>query len=386
MIVSEKRIKACARSIVMTSNLSKGDGVVIRGGAHTQTLLEEIALECYRKGATPSILTTSDRFIKKVYSEIPAKTLAITPKQYVGMVKACDMLVSIEEMEDPRTAEHFPREKLQARQRAMLPVHDLIFHPAKGKKWLYAGWPTKAAATRYGVSYNDFEKIVIGGTAVSPAHLMRAGRKLNRKFVDASWVHVWDTKGTDFKVKVEGRRRNIDDGIISKEDYDAGDRGANLPAGELFIAPHENAGSGTLYCPITSDRISDKLVKDVRLEFKNGRLLLEKTTAGQNGDALRASFEECEEIDKGKFDPVRTSNLAELGIGFNPSIRKAIGYVLTDEKVIGTVHLAFGANNTFGGTSESTMHWDFVTAPGVNIDVERVDGKTVGVMAKGRFV
>jgi aminopeptidase len=127
-------------------------------------------------------------------------------------------------------------------------------------------------------------------------------------------------------------------------------------------------------------------VKDVRLEFKNGRLLLEKTTAGQNGDALRASFEESEEIDKGKFDPVRTSNLAELGIGFNPSIRKAIGYVLTDEKVIGTVHLAFGANNTFGGTSESTMHWDFVTAPGVNIDVERVDGKTVGVMAKGRFV
>ena len=386
MTVSEKKIRACAKSIVMTSNLNKGDGVIVKGGAHALDLLEDIAIECYKKGATPSIVVVSDKYLKRVYDEIPAKTLETTPKQYLGMVKASDMLIAVEEMEDPKIAEGFPREKLQARQKGSLPLMDVIYHPTNGKKWLYAGWPTKQAAKRYGIDEGELEKIIVGGIAVSPAVLMRIGKKLYKKFEDASWTHVWDDKGTDFRVKVEGRRRNIDDGVISKEDYDVGDRGANLPAGELFIAPHETIGSGTLYCPITSDRISDRLVRDVYLEFKNGKILLEKTTASKNGDALQSSFAECEQVDKGKYDPVRTRNLAELGIGYNPSIKQAIGYILTDEKVTGTVHLAFGSNNTYGGKSESTMHWDFVSAPGVNIEVERVDGKVVPVMRKGKFV
>ena len=386
MAISERKIKECARSMVKTCSLRRGDGVIVKGGTHTLALLEEVAIECYKKGATPTIVVTSDRYLKRVYDEIPAKTLETTPKQYLGMVKACDMLIAIEEIDDPKIAEGFPRDKLQARQRGSLPLMDIIYHPTDGKKWLYAGWPTKAAAKRFGISYDELERIIIGGIAASPDGLMKTGKKLHKKFEDASWAHVWDDKGTDFRVKVEGRRRNIDDGVISKEDYDVGDRGANLPAGELFIAPHETVGSGTIYCPITSDRVSEKLVKDVRLEFKDGRILLDKTTAGKNGDALQSSFKECEQVDKGKYDPVRTRNVAELGIGYNPNIRKAIGYILTDEKVTGTVHVAFGSNNTYGGKSESTMHWDFVTAPGVNIEVERLDGKVVRVMEKGRFV
>ena len=48
--------------------------------------------------------------------------------------------------------------------------------------------------------------------------------------------------------------------------------------------------------------------------------------------------------------------------------------------------MAFGANNTYGGTSESVMHWDFVSAPGVNIEVETDSGKTRRVMTKGKLV
>lgn len=386
MALTERMIRACAKSIVQTCNLNKGDAVVVRGGIHTMMLLEDVAMECYKKGAIPYILATSDRLLKRVYDEIPASTLSTVPKHYVAMIKECDMLISVEEMDDPTIAAKFPREKLQARQKAMLPVHDLLTDEKDGKKWLYAGWPTKAAAKRYGIMYDELEKIIIGGTSVSPSRLMSIGKRVDKKFENSSWVHIWDSKGTDFRVKIEGRRRNIDDGIISKEDYDVGDRGANLPAGELFIAPHETVGAGTLYCPITMDRMSDKLVRDVHLKFKNGKLLLDKVTASKNLESLVSSFKECEQIDKTKFDPVRTMNLAELGIGYNPSIKKSIGYILTDEKVTGTVHLAFGLNKGYGGKSDSTMHWDFVTAPGVNIDVERTDRKLIPVMRKGRFL
>ncbi len=386
MSLNDKRIAECAKSMVKTCNLKKGDAVVVRGGAHTQALLEEIALECYRKGAVPSILVDSDEYAKRVYKEIPASTLGITPKHYVAMVKAADMLIAIEPYDDPAIVAGFPRDKLKARQKAMLPLYDIIYDKKDGKKWLYAGWPTPKAAKSFGISYPELEKIVMGGLAVSPDTLMRTGKRLNSKFKGARWVHVWDSKGTDFKVNVDGRRSNIDDGIISAEDYKANDRGGNLPAGELFFAPQETRGSGTLFCPITRDRLSDKIVRDVMLEFKNGVIQLDRTKATRNYKDLVSSFEQCEAIDKTQYKPVRTRNVAELGIGFNPNITKAIGYILTDEKVAGTVHLAFGSNVGYGGTSESTMHWDFVTAPGVNIEVETRDGKVVKVMQKGRFL
>jgi aminopeptidase len=381
----KKQIRECARNMVDTCNVNRGDSVSIRGGAYAQELLEEIAIECFRKGAIPLIMTTSDRYSKTVYDEIPASVLSIVPKNYVGLVKESDLLIVVEELEDPKIAEGFPRDKLVARRKAMLPVMDIVYHPTDGKKWLYAGWPTAAAAKSYGVPYKQLESIVVGGMSVPPKTLMKAGKAMARKFLNASWVHVWDDKGTDFRVCVEGRRLNIDDGFISRADFDVGDRGANLPAGELFIAPHEARGEGTLHCPVTRDRMSEKILRGVRLEFKNGKLLLDKAEADEGADQLVASFKESERIDRGKYSPVRTTNLAELGIGFNPKIKKAIGYILTDEKVSGTVHLAFGANNTYGGTSESVMHWDFVSAPGVNIEVERDKGKTTRVMTKGKL-
>ena len=371
--------------MVDTCNVKRGENVVVRGGTHAQELLEEISLECYRKGALPLIVVTSDRFSKAIYDEIPSTTLSQSPKHYVGMVEKADTLIVIEEMDDPKIAERFPRDKLAARQKAMLPVIEIVYHPKRGKKWLYAGWPTKAAAKKYGVTYEQYEKTVIGGISVPPKELMTIGRRMAKRFSDVSWVHVWDDKGTDFRVNISGRRANIDDGFVSKQDIDAGDRGANLPAGELFFAPKETMGEGTIYCPITQDRMSGKLITDVLLRFRKGKLMLEKAEAGSNLYQLVASFRECEAIDSKRFSRVRTLSVAELGIGFNPKIKKAIGYILTDEKVAGTVHLAFGANNTYGGTSDSVMHWDFVSAPGVNIEVEKRGRKAVPVMVKGRL-
>ena len=386
MGIAKSSVASCARNIVKTSNLSRGDAVVIKGGVHAVQLLERIALESYKIGAVPMITVTSDDYTKEVYEKIPASTLAIVPKHLVAAVKECDMIIAVEELNDPSIAAKFPREKLQAKQKSAMPIRDILSHPTKAKKWLYAGWPTRAAAKSYGVSHRELEKAIIGGMTVQPEALMRIGLHMDRRFKDAAWIHVWDAKGTDFRVNVEGRRHNIDDGIISKEDYDAMDRGANLPAGELFFAPRETVGDGTLFCPLTRDRDSEKNIKDVQLEFRHGRLLLDKVTASCNLDALVSSFKECEALDRSKYKTIRTYNIAELGIGFNPKITRAFGYILTDEKIKGTVHVAFGGNKGYGGHSQSTIHWDFVSAPGANIEVERTDGKIVQVMRRGKLL
>ena len=53
------------------------------------------------------------------------------------------------------------------------------------------------------------------------------------------------------------------------------------------------------------------------------------------------------------------TNLAELGVGTNDRARLT-GNVLEDEKILGTVHVAFGASAGIGGTVSVPIHLDVV--------------------------
>jgi len=383
MITKEKIVK-CAEAIVNGMNLKKGEAVLIRGGTHTQELLEEIGILCYKRGASPIISATTDAYSARVYDEIPKETLEITPKHYLGMVKEIDASIVVEPFQDPEIQTRFPREKMTARQKATVPIRKELYgeETGRGKKWTYAGWPTLEAAKFYRIDYNALERLVIEGMMVPASTLKENCSRLAKRLRGKDVLHMTDGKGTDFTCKIKGRRINEDDGVVDDHDIEINDLGNNLPAGELFIAPHETVGEGTLYCPITVDRFSNKIIKDVTLHFKNGKLLLDECTAGTNRDQMIDSFNRCLEIDK-KEKEVRTTNIAELGIGCNPAIDRAIGYILTDEKLGGSVHVAFGSNFSYGGTSKSGMHWDFVTHPSATIEV--VDTKEI-IMRNGKIL
>jgi leucyl aminopeptidase (aminopeptidase T) len=53
------------------------------------------------------------------------------------------------------------------------------------------------------------------------------------------------------------------------------------------------------------------------------------------------------------------TNLAELGVGTNEQAQLT-GDVLEDEKILGTVHVAFGASAGIGGTVSVPIHLDVV--------------------------
>jgi len=212
-------------------------------------------------------------------------------------------------------------------------------------------------------------------------------KNLGDKFDNATKVYVSDDNGTDFWVSVEDRTKILDDGILSEEQIALGDLGGNLPAGEVFFAPNETQGEGTIFCPLTKGRYTHKFVRNVELPFKDGKLIIDKVTADFNLDIMTEAFKKGEQIDKAnKVPELRTYNVGELGIGCNPVITRAIGYILTDEKINGSVHVAFGFNKSFGGSSISQVHWDFVTAPNANITVEYKDDSKKTIMENGKLV
>jgi len=65
-------------------------------------------------------------------------------------------------------------------------------------------------------------------------------------------------------------------------------------------------------------------------------------------------------------------NVAELGVGTNDRAR-LIGHILEDEKVMGTVHIAFGNNMSMGGKVNVPLHVDGILLK----PTLEVDGKLV---------
>ena len=64
----------------------------------------------------------------------------------------------------------------------------------------------------------------------------------------------------------------------------------------------------------------------------------------------------------------RTETVAEFGVGTNDAAR-IIGNILEDEKVMGTIHIAFGNNVSMGGSVNVPIHLDgIVLSPSVEVD------------------
>jgi aminopeptidase len=392
-MIPKNKIKLCAKNIVNGINMKKeGECIFIKGGTYAQELLEEIGLEVYRKGGLPQISYTTDYYQQSIFQdpEISMKALETPHNHYIKFIENIDAYIVIEPLENPGIYVNVPREKLKAKGKRLSPIRDILYGGkekyAPGKKWIYAGWPSQKAAQFYGIEYEMLERFTVDGTAVPFEELQDITTKIGKFFDKAKIINVRDDLGTDFWVSVEGRTKVLDDGLISDDQIAAGDLGGNLPAGEVFYPPIEIMGEGTIFCPLTKDRYSNKILKGINLIFKDGKLQMDKITAYNDLDVLIESFKQCEEIDRANNVPeLRTYNVAELGIGCNPKIDKAIGYILTDEKINGSVHLAFGGNKMMAGTSNSVMHWDFVTTPEATITVEYEDGSKKTVMSQGKF-
>jgi leucyl aminopeptidase (aminopeptidase T) len=165
-------------------------------------------------------------------------------------------------------------------------------------------------------------------------------------------------RGTQLTLDLTGREGISDDGDLTG----AGAFG-NLPCGEGFIAPLGGEGRivATSLAPLGITN------EPARLTVKAGRIVSAQGGLGPEYLELLQAHGEL------------GSNLAELGIGTNDQARLT-GNVLEDEKILGTVHVAFGASAGIGGTVSVPIHLDVVIAD-ASMDV---DGRPV--LDGGRFV
>jgi leucyl aminopeptidase (aminopeptidase T) len=162
-----------------------------------------------------------------------------------------------------------------------------------------------------------------------------------RALTAATTCRLTSTAGTDLTLELRGRAALEDNGNLRNP-------GAfgNLPAGEVYIAPIETIGDGTIV--VDGSLAGYGLLRQpLRLRLHSGRIV---DAAGEAADWLLRT------LDAGRLGNGRT--IAELGIGVNPCAH-VTGTIL-DEKARGTAHVAFGTNVSFGGVTDASVHVDAV--------------------------
>jgi leucyl aminopeptidase (aminopeptidase T) len=182
--------------------------------------------------------------------------------------------------------------------------------------------------------------------------LRRKGHAVAKALDGASEAHITDANGTDLRLDLSGRVAIPDAGELTG-------RGAfgNLPCGEGFISPTDGSGVLVVDGSLAGIGLAEE---PVELVVEGGHL-----TSARGGQGMTFMELLTEHGEDG-------TNIAELGVGTNEKA-KLTGETLEDEKILGTIHVAFGASAGIGGTVQVPVHLDCVVLkPTLELDGEAI--------------
>lgn len=200
-----------------------------------------------------------------------------------------------------------------------------------------------------------------GAACADYAEIERITQALTERLTRAQSARI-EKDGSVLTLDLSGRP-----GVASPGVYRTPGASGNFPSGEAYIAPREDGANGTAV--IDGSMVGLGLLDEPLIAtIEHGRLVrIEGADEhGSYADQLAILFARPE-----------NSTIAELGIGTN-ECAKLCGIILEDEKIYGTVHVAFGTNTSFGGTTKADCHLDgIMLRPTLYLDEDCVmrDGK-----------
>lgn len=192
------------------------------------------------------------------------------------------------------------------------------------------------------------EDMILRTLSADYGRIKKLGEKLSKMVSGAPLIRITTKLGTDLTFSGRGRKAHPDTGIIP---FKGGF--TNLPAGEVYLAPVEGTANGRL---VIDGAIAGMwpLKRPIEVAISRGFAV----GVGSGAEARRL-WQMLAPHGRQAF------NVAEFGIGTNYKARLT-GEVLEDEKVLGTVHVAFGDNSTMGGVVKVSSHQDgIITKPTV---------------------
>ncbi|HOX41393.1 MAG TPA: aminopeptidase [bacterium] len=347
----DERTKKLANLVVNYSlKVMHDENVIIVGSTEAEPFIVALYEEVLKAGGHP-ILRLSVPGLDPIYFKYAKEHhLKRFPEYYDYTVKNAQKFIGISSEANTRELSSADPKKIAERSKIVRPISDYIVNQKDKIRRCSVGYPTQALAQDAEMSLAEYEDFVFGACLQDWKKLGSEMDKILALFKKGKEVHL---KGdnVDLYMQIHGDKAVADKGE------------ENMPGGEIFMAPVRESLKGWIKFDYPAIRSGNE-VTGIRVEFENGKAV--KTEADKNEKFLRDMLA----VDE------NASYIGELGIGCNPMVDRFTKDLLFDEKIGGTIHLAFGVAYTEnGGGNDSALHWDIVK------DMHKgeiiLDGKTV---------
>lgn len=351
--------RSVAEKVVSQSaGVKQGDLVLIFGSDEDLPLVEDIAVEVRKRGASPLVSVGSNGLTRRLYDEVPAKFDSQTPAMMMQLGGIVDVIIMTEAGEG-RTLQGVAPERIAARGKAFAPVTELM--RKRGVRSVALGnglYPSAERAERFGISREALADMMYGGVDADYEALQASGQQVRKVLAAGKELRITNPNGTDFKVGISGRPIMVNDGIISAEDRKKGGAATSvwLPAGEVYLTPVPGTGEGT----VVADQFffQGKPIEALRLVFKAGKLT--SMTAKDGLEPLQAAYDAA-----GPGKDV----LGAIDIGINPGIKSPERSPVHVWGKAGTVTVTVGSNTWAGGDNQVSFSLD-AYSPGSTLTVD----------------
>jgi leucyl aminopeptidase (aminopeptidase T) len=203
-------------------------------------------------------------------------------------------------------------------------------------------------------------------TADEHLKMQTSARSLMNALHHTIQVEITNPAGTELSLRVDGRSF-FTDTVIDRKTM----KWMNLPTGEVLVAPVEDSLTGELVCDMAIGGVGP-IETPVVLTVRNGRV---QESRCKNARILKR-------VKDSLSTDGNASIVGEFAFGINPKARFTDEF-LEAEKILGTIHIAFGNNSDFpGGQNPSKNHLDFlVSRP--TVEVLNKDSSRQNILSKG---
>ncbi|MFQ5492763.1 MAG: aminopeptidase [Candidatus Dojkabacteria bacterium] len=328
-------------------------------------LIKAVYIETLKRGAYPVIdsgisnlyvnRASFDGLNYQLYKLANDWQLNYIPEDILkAYVDWADAFVRITSIFNKTELSQIATDKVGKRKKLVSPIFESMIN---SDRWVLTYYPTYAMAQAAGVSLEWLTDFYYKACIVDYAKMEAELQGLEKVLDTGKEVKVMG-EDTDLKLSIAGN--------LAKAAYGE----ANIPDGEVFLAPIPESVEGKVYFDMPTLYHGSEM-HGIRLVFKKGKVVKATAEVGQ------AALEEILNTDKG------SRYLGEFAIGANYNIKDAMKETLFDEKIGGTIHMALGRayKEKRGGAPEggnkSVIHWDIVKDMRKKGSVVLVDGKEV---------
>ena len=332
--MQDSRITKLAKGLINYSvELKKGEKCLIEAFDIDNALVKALVDEVYAVGGYPFVWIRDNQVNRKIMNGLNDELCSLMADVDSYLMAKMDAYVGIRGGNNAYELSDVDGDKRKLYSSVYSNKVHLDLRVNK-TKWVILRYPNPGMAQLAGMSTEAFEDFYFDVCTLDYSKMDKAMDALGALIEKTDKVRLV-SNGTDLTFSIKGLP-----GIKC-----SGKR--NIPDGEIFTAPVKDSVNGVI--TFNAPSIKDGLkFENVCLTFKDGKIV--NATANYT-----EKLNEILDIDEG------ARYVGEFSFGVNPFINDAIGDILFDEKIAGSIHFTPGScYEECDNGNKSSLHWDMV--------------------------